>query len=437
MAIHPISQSSAGVTIKTAPHEANVLPSRYGEPITDAETLLKRSYQKESREYKTLLQSSFGPQLRQPESTPLYASSNGFVKGAIDAYNQHYHFIIRPEDIWFAILTQFSCYVNAHAEKLRDKFVAHEGKRELLIKMVGTRHTVDFGVFAEKMGELLEENVVDKEIREWILPSFSTTTRDDGVVASILMMGTLQEYFSYTCCLMCGIPTVTLLGVEGDWENISSRLEKLKTYGEEPTLWYNLLKPVLARFVKSFREPDSDEVRSFWQRIAHEQHLGSGMTCLSGWITAFCFWTADGRLLYRHPGPKTHRHETLDTPVRPSHRNPTEEQKSKAAEKDEEETYHATWSRLRHPYLEFDGVVYHTIDISSIPPGYGSVPVKVDDHGDVFETTMVAGSVAVEGSRSGKLLVEGGDGGGGGDGGEVRLDTLRPVSGWWMFEREG
>ena len=85
-----------------------------------------------------------------------------------------------------------------------------------------------YGIFAQEMGRLLEKNVVDPELREWIIPDFLTTTRDDRVVASVLMMGTLQKYFSYTFSIACGLPSVTLLGTEEDWENILLRVEKLK-----------------------------------------------------------------------------------------------------------------------------------------------------------------------------------------------------------------
>ena len=44
------------------------------------------------------------------------------------------------------------------------------------------------------LGRLLEENAVDTGLRGWIMPDFSTTTRDDRVVAGVLMMGTLQKY---------------------------------------------------------------------------------------------------------------------------------------------------------------------------------------------------------------------------------------------------
>lgn len=54
-------------------------------------------------------------------------SDNGFVRAAIDAHNRHMNLIIRPDDVWLAILTQFNTYVNARPEDLRHHFVAHEG----------------------------------------------------------------------------------------------------------------------------------------------------------------------------------------------------------------------------------------------------------------------------------------------------------------------
>lgn len=77
--------------------------------------------------------------------------------------------------------------------------------------------------------------------------------------------------------------------------------------------------------------------------------MGSGPTYCSGWITAFCFWKEDGGSLY---------------------------------------------SALGHG-MEMDDVSYHRIEADEVPLGYSSVPVNVDDNGDVFDAMMVAGSVEI------------------------------------------
>ena len=241
--------------------------------------VLQRCSATEHNKAKQLIQSSFLPH-DFPHS--IVGQPNGFVNAAIQAYNQHLHLSIRPEDVWISILAQFSHFVNANAEELRSKFVAHEGQKELVIVDVGTIHTYDFGIFATRMTAELEKNVLDQDLRRWIMPSFTTTTYTDQVVAAVVMMGTLQKYFTYGCCLLCGLPSVTLLGERSDWESILMRLEKLPSFGEEARQWYELLKPVITRFVKTFDEPDTEETKDFWQRIVHRFGGGSGPRYYSG-----------------------------------------------------------------------------------------------------------------------------------------------------------
>ena len=82
-------------------------------------------------------------------------NGNGLVDTAVTAYNGHHHLVIRPDDVWITILTQFSLYVNANAEMLRHYFVSHDGKKHLDICAIGTRYTVDFGEMAQQMSDLI------------------------------------------------------------------------------------------------------------------------------------------------------------------------------------------------------------------------------------------------------------------------------------------
>jgi hypothetical protein len=150
---------------------------------------------------------------------------------------------------------------------------------------------------AKRLTGLIEENVIDPTLRQWIIPNFTTTTRTDVVAASIIMMSTLQAYFDYKSCIYCGLPYVTLLGEKADWDHIVQRIEKLKEYGPETTVWYHLLKPVVTRFARAFEDgfAESVENHEFWNRVAHWQSMGSGPNYLSGWVTAFCAFDEKGR----------------------------------------------------------------------------------------------------------------------------------------------
>jgi Domain of unknown function (DUF4419) len=219
----------------------------------------------------------------------IYATRTGFPAAAVKCYNEHQHLEIRPDDIWLSILTQFNLYVNAHAEELRDMFVAHQGKKELTLYLDDKdfdnkdplTHRADWGKFSFKMSKLIAENIKDPSLRQWMQPSFTTTTKVDQAVAAILMMSTLQKYFNYNYdCTSCGLPSVTLLGEKSDWALLAKKAERLVTFGDEPKLWYALLKPVLDNFVRSFEDPEAQETKDFWSKIAHEQG-GSGVTYLN------------------------------------------------------------------------------------------------------------------------------------------------------------
>jgi hypothetical protein len=233
-------------------------------------------------------------------------------------------------------------------------------------------------------------------------------------------MGAMQKYFAYTFGLRCGIPSVTLLGEREDWEAILTKLEKIPQLGKETAQFTRLLESVLRHFVLSFDDPTSPDVKTFWGKCAHKQEGGSGPSYLSGWITAFCFWDEDGKCLFGS-GPMTEARAGCD----------------------------------------LHGVLFHKIDSEEIPNGFASVPVKVDDNGVIYRTTMVAGSVGISATSSGEMI----DGTTLQTGGRMKaqisartssasptatpstsppkvgteepgLDSLQPVSGWWMYVRK-
>lgn len=152
------ADSRCDVTIKPAEHLASPVNVQ-DRGVNGAEVLrkIRQGYHRE------ILQSSLG---KDRDLQDFDISPNGFVNAAIRAYSGHHHLRIRPDDVWLAILTQFSSYINAHAEELRGSFVAHKGKKELVVEYdVFDQHDVDWADFAQKIGVLIQGSVVDPELR--------------------------------------------------------------------------------------------------------------------------------------------------------------------------------------------------------------------------------------------------------------------------------
>ncbi|KAJ5172370.1 hypothetical protein N7492_004963 [Penicillium capsulatum] len=70
-----------------------------------------------------------------------------------------------------------------------------------------------------------------------------------------------------------------------------------------------------------------------------------------------------------------------------------------------------------------------TVNVVTIPAGFASVPLVIEDHGRVFDKTMVAGLVGILAEKSSdaqdpKTAVVSK---------KAELASIRPVSGWWMY----
>lgn len=323
----------------------------------DAEKLLSASAPSVYHpwEGKKLLDSSF------VDTQTVSPAHNGFIETVLDAYNRHHHLVLRPEDVWFAILVQFSFYVNKHSENLRKYFVEHEGKKKLKVETESGMRDVVL-----RMTDLITENVKDPSLRGWIMPSFTTTTQQDRIAAAIIMMGTMQKYFVYMCEQTCGIPSVTLLGEKSDWEDILERIQFLGTFGsqhEELLIWNSVLTTLVSHFVRTFEAPDSPAVVKFWQSAVHDYIEGyTGYRILTGWIQAFAFWDADGTPL------------VVDN-IRKSTSNWRKDVKKNGME---------NWlDTARLGQLRWD----------EVPVGHVHVPIHVNDNGNKFMAKAIAGSI--------------------------------------------
>ncbi|OXA47312.1 uncharacterized protein LOC110855731 [Folsomia candida] len=240
------------------------------------------------------------------KSTPLsdkttLVERNGLVDTVLKCYNHHKNLILRPDDVWIAIMTQFSFYVNKNAEKLRTSFVDFEGKKTLKVDMgIATIDTIRYDEFVKLMGKTVDLNLTDCVVKDWILPTFSTTTVNDVISCGVIFMATMKKYFEYICqYTLCGIPEVVLEGSIADWMEIDKRIDKLMEFdglGE----WWAMLKEITQQFITA-KEGKVDT--KWWEKICDVEYYHGQMsgdvdkTWITGWITAFCYFDEEGNVL--------------------------------------------------------------------------------------------------------------------------------------------
>ena len=232
---------------------------------------------------------------------------NAFIGAVYQAYIDHRHLILRPDDVWLAITTAFGHFMGAkeNAETMREQFVDFEGKLKLTVKDPFARiDTMNFNAMIDCMSDLIEKNTKG-DVRAWIEPDFSTTTPKCKTVGQVVLMGVMKHYFEYYLKGMCGLPKITLEGTLDDWKKLREKAQHLASFGIEClTHWSGLLDIVLQKLVDSY---DGKLDMEFWSHIIRAEPWGSHPSFITGWINVFMPFTKDG--LYRLNDVKPESHD--------------------------------------------------------------------------------------------------------------------------------
>ncbi|KAJ6559813.1 hypothetical protein B0H19DRAFT_1145849 [Mycena capillaripes] len=414
-----------------------------------------------------------------PDTTPFKIApgpGHGFVDTVLCAYTHHHALVIRPDDVWLAVVSQFSFY--ATAEKNACSFLdSASGKIPALALETSVESDTaqpDVERLSRRITRLLQKTVPDADLRDWLVPEFSTTTLTDATVSCLLFLSGSSSSSAQTRSgssdadltfgASSGIPRVTLEGERADWELLSTRLDRLKArckdFGLPAVAWYHLLHPVLERFVGAFDDPEGAENREFWGSVvfgkeeqAKSNAGGKNKNAekLSGWITAFCAFSAEGTWL----GPELNANATAaDAPetltaaqfwstytTRPASASTPAQPKAKAKKpakgKGNKKTVLLDILEVVESAAPAPTIV---LALADVPPASASAALSLSlkikatagANGTASPTTttttaytVLAGLVGTgfSSSRDAELSATG------------RNDTVRPVVAWWIYGR--
>ena len=276
--LSPASAETGGVH-KTTFVLDDVTPGTVRLPSLPAKQVIKTLLAKPNQPLESWSQSA--PELVEVGSDA--RSIHPFLMAMNTAYDRHYPIVLSPDMIWLLILGGLASHVNANPEKLRDKFVAHQGKLLLNIdrdEFVRGNPNNDWeGAFAE-FSEKIRTHT-GPETHDLIVCGFSTTGAVERAAMEVALMDTLQSYFTYAVTTACGFPAITLEGTVEDWQLLRAKAEDLVQYDLD--WWIPHLLPVLDQFiVASEGAPD----KKFWCDFYKRQNPGSGAPRIHGHVNA-------------------------------------------------------------------------------------------------------------------------------------------------------
>jgi hypothetical protein len=260
------------------------LPGKYSgqtEPVGSDHELLVQSYPKLFYKQPNLYYQRFMSDLMN-KSLGIHPSPDSFVRGIIDAWAQNQHFVIRPADVWFTILTQMNFYLSNHQD-IKEVHNNIEFTRSIefttsgFLSVWNPVHMVQRETRAQ---------VKTNTIYNWIQPNFEETSpvsqTEDAMTANLLVIGFINSSSSESSSspnsshptarghssTPCGMPSITLLGTQKDWQQLLLKLDRMPDFGSQPADYGSQLRPILSRFVRSFEEPNNADIRRSGTRLS-------------------------------------------------------------------------------------------------------------------------------------------------------------------------
>jgi len=216
----------------------------------------------------------------------------GLLSTVLDAYNNHFILRTGPDDWWATIITTVSLAIDDNAKKtsVRDFFVAHQGQKTLSVKVGPSIYGVDYSWFFDQMSQKIRENIKVKDYVDQMEPDFTTSTGINRIVAQIMLMNSVQEYFAFSMVLGCGIPYVDMKGTREDWVKLGDKVkalgETLKPIHSDIELygWFDKVEVITDNLLKTFDGKLDDDLINWWSTVITEEEYGSGMSSFKGWF---------------------------------------------------------------------------------------------------------------------------------------------------------
>lgn len=222
--------------------------------------------------------------------------SNGLIDTAIEAYNNHHNLVLRPDDFWYSIISQFSIYINRYGKDIGVNLVKDPNIKTNLEIVVDSREMLDpknYQNLIPRMIKKIETQMIDQKFIKWLTPKFTTTTNEDTLIYQLITMTTLKRWFSYVMGGRCGFPKITLHGTAEDYKEMKKRILDLANYNSTNGFmerWMELLIPIVNNLIKT---AEGNPNLQFWRQTIFD-HSGSGEHHITGWLTAFTIFNGDG-----------------------------------------------------------------------------------------------------------------------------------------------
>lgn len=206
-----------------------------------------------------------------------------FMNALYCAYDKHYPLTLSPDTIWINITSCISKHIQSNSETLRDKFVKFSGKQKIVLEKNHYVLPIEKNPITETIKEFSSEikKLIPNDIYSAIVCDFSTTNETCSIASQVVLMDSVEKFFSYSFMTKCGIPSIRLEGNINDWISMKKKLETFVGIGID--WWIELIQFILDQFIDCFNGRINQK---FWKNIYKVDGLSGGPR-MSGWFLLF------------------------------------------------------------------------------------------------------------------------------------------------------
>ncbi len=196
------------------------------------------------------------------------------------AFSQHRPLVLSPDAVWLTISQGVAHHMAIHGERLRERFVSHQGKLDLVFECRGWADGSPENPWAEAFDSWASQirDHVGPAIHDTLVCDFGTSGPTERAASQIVMMDIFERYFHYRAVCICGIPAVTLEGTPADWQRLAEKVNGLKVFDLD--WWLDHLRPICDQFVRASR---GDVDKKHWQNICKLKNAYGG-DIINGWV---------------------------------------------------------------------------------------------------------------------------------------------------------
>lgn len=199
----------------------------------------------------------------------------GYLK---HTYANHNHIVLSPDHFWYTILAEIAQHITSKSEQHRELFTRDpKGKIDIIVPCNDPEEPL-------RMNDIYNEIIglipVDTTL---FLPHFSTTTEMAHLARLASFLETCSPYYNYMM-LLCGHPSIELLGTKDDWALVVNSLTKLEhefgRVGSKINEWINETVGPIAVGLHKADDPD------WFKQMFTARRCGSGGQIeIDGWFS--------------------------------------------------------------------------------------------------------------------------------------------------------